>query len=219
MKILAINGSPRKTHNTAELLRHALEGAAAQGAHQGETVHLYDLNFKGCVSCFACKLKDGKSYGKCGYRDELSPVLDKAFEADALVLGSPIYFEAVTGEMRSFMERLMFSVLVYNESYGSLLEKKIHTGFIYTMNVPEKLMHELQYPQALKFGENDMARLLGSCESLFVNDTLQFDDYSKYVVTVFDENAKKKVREEQFPRDCESAFQLGARLIQKASHK
>ena len=62
MKILAINGSPRKNSNTATLLKKALEGAAAQGA-ETELIHLYDLNFKGCISCFACKLKDGKSYG------------------------------------------------------------------------------------------------------------------------------------------------------------
>jgi len=216
MKILAVNGSPRKAHNTAELLTHALRGAQEQGA-QGEMVHLYDLNFKGCTSCFACKIKDGKSYGKCAYSDDLSPVLAKAFEADAIILGSPIYFEAVTGEMRSFMERLMFSVLTYTEGYRSLLPRKIHTGFIYTMNVPESMMHDLRYPQALAFGENDLARLLGSCEALYVNDTLQFDDYSKYVVTVFDEATKKQVRKEQFPKDCESAFQMGARLIQKAN--
>ena len=72
MYVLAINGSPRKNWNTATLLNKALEGAAAQGA-QTELIHLYDLNFKGCISCFACKRKDGKSYGKCAYHDDLSP--------------------------------------------------------------------------------------------------------------------------------------------------
>lgn len=54
MKVLAINGSPRKTWNTATVLTKALEGAASQGA-QTELIHLYDLNYKGCISCFACK--------------------------------------------------------------------------------------------------------------------------------------------------------------------
>lgn len=61
MKIIAINGSPRKNRNTATLLNKALEGAASQGA-ETELIHLYDLNYKGCVSCFACKIKNGKSY-------------------------------------------------------------------------------------------------------------------------------------------------------------
>lgn len=214
MKIIAINGSPRKNSNTAVLLEHALEGASLQGA-ETELINLYDLDYKGCMSCFACKLKGGKSYGKCAYKDELSPILEKVLAADALLLGSPIYFHAVTGEMRSFLERLMFPILTYTEDYKGLLEKKIPVGFIYNMNVTKEYMIEANYLQVLRFAENSLESLFGSCESLAVNDTLQFKDYSKYVVTVFDENKKKKVKEEQFPIDCESAFQLGSRLIQR----
>ncbi|WP_033165433.1 flavodoxin family protein [Clostridium sp. KNHs205] len=214
MKIIAINGSPRKNSNTAVLLEHALEGASLQGA-ETELINLYDLDYKGCMSCFACKLKGGKSYGKCAYKDELSPVLEKVLAADALLLGSPIYFHAVTGEMRSFLERLMFPILTYTEDYKGLLKKKIPVGFIYNMNVTKEYMIEANYLQVLRFAENSLESLFGSCESLAVNDTLQFKDYSKYVVTVFDENKKKKVKEEQFPIDCESAFQLGSRLIQR----
>lgn len=215
MKIIAINGSPRKNSNTAVLLEHAMEGASQQGA-ETELINLYDLDYKGCMSCFACKLKGGKSYGKCAYKDELSPVLEKVLAADALLLGSPIYFHAVTGEMRSFLERLMFPILTYTEGYKGLLEKKIPVGFIYNMNVTKEYMLEANYPQVLRFAENSLEGLFGSCEPLHVNDTLQFKDYSKYVVTVFDENKKKKVKEEQFPIDCENAFQLGSRLIQRA---
>lgn len=99
MKVLAINGSPRKTWNTATLLNKALEGAASQGA-ETELIHLYDLNFKGCLSCFACKIKGSKSYGKCAANDDLSPILKKVEEADAIILGSPIYFRTVSGEMK-----------------------------------------------------------------------------------------------------------------------
>lgn len=59
MKLIAINGSPRKDKNTAALLNKALEGAASQGAAT-ELIHLYDQDYKGCISCFACKLKNGK---------------------------------------------------------------------------------------------------------------------------------------------------------------
>ena len=52
MHVLAINGSPRKNWYTATLLEQALAGAAETGA-ETELVHLYDLNFKGCTSCFA----------------------------------------------------------------------------------------------------------------------------------------------------------------------
>ena len=102
MKVMAFNGSPRKKWNTATLLEKALEGAASQGA-ETELIHLYDLNYKGCISCFACKTKGGKSYGKCAIKDDLTPILGKVEEADALILGSPIYLGDVSGEMRSFM--------------------------------------------------------------------------------------------------------------------
>ncbi|MBQ6352033.1 MAG: flavodoxin family protein, partial [Lentisphaeria bacterium] len=56
MKVLAINGGPRKNWNTDSLLKAVLDGAAAAGA-ETEMVYLYDLKFRGCVSCLACKLR------------------------------------------------------------------------------------------------------------------------------------------------------------------
>ena len=102
MRAIAVNGSPRKNWNTASLLEHALVGAAKDGA-ETELVHLYDLDFKGCISCFACKKIGGKSYGRCAVSDGLTPILKKASEADVLILGTPVYFSAETGEMRSFL--------------------------------------------------------------------------------------------------------------------
>lgn len=106
MAVIGINGSPRKKWNTAQLLTQALEGAASQGA-ETELVHLYDLDFQGCTSCFACKLIDGPSNGRCAVTDELTPVLRRIEnEADALLLATPVYFGSQSGEMRSFMERM-----------------------------------------------------------------------------------------------------------------
>ena len=90
MKIIFINGSPRKTWNTATLLSKAMEGAVSEGA-ETELIQLYDLSYKGCNSCFDCKVKDGKSYGKCDVTDDLMQILGRIAEADALILGSPIY--------------------------------------------------------------------------------------------------------------------------------
>lgn len=215
MNVLAINGSPRKNWNTAILLNKALEGAASQGA-QAELIHLYDLNFKGCISCFACKVKNGKSYGKCAMQDDLTPVLKKVEQADALILGSPIYFGNVTGEMRSFIERLAFPYLVYDANYSSLFTKKIPVGLIYTMNVSEDRMKEVGYISNLNAAEMALSRIFGTAEPLFVNDTYQFDDYSKYVVTLFNEADKAQRRKEVFPTDCEKAFDMGVRLATQA---
>jgi len=212
MNVIAINGSPRKTRNTATLLAKALEGAASKGATT-ELVHLYEHAFLGCVSCFACKAKDCKNPGICLYRDEISPVLGKCMSADAIILGSPIYFWDVTGEMRSFLERLMFPVLTYTEGYRGLLKRKIPVGFIYTMNVTEAFMQESGNKSLFGPTRAVLERLFGHCEALYAYDTVQFDDYSKFHCSVFDEDKKRAWQKEQFPIDGNNAFNLGIRLI------
>ncbi|WP_291567981.1 MULTISPECIES: flavodoxin family protein [unclassified Clostridium] len=213
MKVIAINGSPRKNANTATLLKNALEGASSQGA-ETELINLYDFNYKGCISCFACKRIGGKSYGKCAINDDLTPIFKKIEEADALIFGSPIYFGDITGAIRSFMERLMFPYAVYEENYPSLFKKKISTGFIYTMNISDDYVDEAGYKHNFKITENFMRNIFGSSESLLVTDTYQFDDYSKYVSTVWNEEKKAKRREEEFPNDCKKAFEMGVRFAQ-----
>lgn len=191
MKIIAINGSPRKNKNTATLLNKALEGVASRGA-ETELIHLYDLNYKGCISCFACKLKDGKSYGRCAVNDDLEPILKKIEEADAFILGSPIYLGVSSGAMNSFLERLVFQYLVYDANRSTLFKKRIQTGFIYTMGIDENGMKDIGYEQRFKSTEMLMKNIFGMAESLTVTDTYQFDDYSKYVATAFDVEKKSK---------------------------
>jgi len=65
------------------------------------------------MSCFACKLKGGESFGRCAVNDDLAPVLEEIKSTDAFILGSPIYFGDVTGKMRSFLERLLFPNPIY----------------------------------------------------------------------------------------------------------
>jgi len=217
LKILAFNGSPRKTGNTATLLNQALEGAAAQGA-ETEVIHLYDLDYKGCRSCFACKLIGGKSYGQCAANDDLKPILKKTEDADAIILGTPIYLGTVSGMMKSFMERLLFPYLVYDQSYSTLFKKKIPTGFIYTMGANEERMKMMGYDQPTKFNKMFLERIFGEkSHSLIVTDTYQFDDYSKYMATAFNEADKAKRRAEEFPNDCSRAFEMGSRLVAEQS--
>lgn len=216
MKILAFNGSPRKEWNTAILLNKALEGAASQGA-ETELIHLYDLNYKGCISCFACKMKGGKGYGKCAVRDELTPILRKIEEADGIILGSPVYFGTASAEMRAFMERLLYPYIVYEAIPSVHTKKKINTGFIYTMGASENQMKELGYEQHFKSNEMFMTYIFGSCETLIVTDTYQFDDYSKYAASLFDANEKARRRKEVFPIDCQKAFEMGARIAQQSN--
>ena len=212
MKIMAFNGSPRKKWNTATLLQKALEGAVSLGA-ETELIHLYDLNYKGCISCFACKTIGGKSYGKCAVEDDLVPIFNRIEQSDAIILGSPIYWGHVSGEMKSFMDRLLFQYLLYTEPPASLFPKKIHTGFIYTMNVTEEIMKEWGY--AVNFNRYEIAlrRIFGESEYMCSFDTYQFDDYFKVMATRFDPVKKRQRHDEVFPLDCQKAFDMGVRLV------
>lgn len=214
MKIMGFNGSPRKEWNTALLLNKALEGASSQGA-QIELIHLYDLRYRGCISCFACKEKDGRSYGKCAVKDDLTSIFDRILSADALILGSPIYLGSVTGEMQSFLERLVFPYLTYTDPPGSLFPRSIPTAFIYTMGVTEEMASQNGYIQRFTATEGFLARTFGRSEKFLSFDAYQFEDYSKYVAPRFDPVKKKKRRDEVFPIDCRNAYDMGARLTAK----
>ncbi len=214
MKAIGVNGSPRKKWNTAALLEKALEGAASEGA-KTKLIRLYDLDFKGCISCFACKTKNGKSYGKCAVKDELTEVLEEVNGADVIILGSPIYFASVTGEMRSFMERLFFPLLTYTDPPGSLFSGKIRTAFIYTLGATEEMARERGFDKPIAANEVVMKMIFGVSETLCSYDTYQFEDYSKVYAPRFDAAKKAKVREEVFPVDCEKAFRMGARLVRE----
>ncbi len=214
MQAVAINGSPRKKWNTMTLLEKAVEGATSEGART-ELFHLYDLNYKGCISCFACKTKGGKSYGRCAVEDGLTPVLKKVMEADVIILGSPIYFGTVTGEMRSFMERFFFPLMTYTDPPGSLFSRKVRTAFIYTLGATKELAVERGFDRPIAANEMLMKMVLGASETLCSYDTYQFEDYSKVYAPRFNPEKKAQVRTEIFPIDCQKAFEMGARLVRE----
>ncbi|MBB6214228.1 multimeric flavodoxin WrbA [Anaerosolibacter carboniphilus] len=216
MKIIAFNGSPRKNGNTAILLNKVLEGAASQGA-ETEVIHLYDLNYKGCISCFSCRLKNRQSYGKCAVNDDLTAIFKAVEKSDSIILGSPIYMGSLTGEMKSFLERLLYP-LFDAENLSTLFKKKIVTGFIYTMGVNEIQIKEFGYEQRLSDIEITMQLIFGTFESLIVTDTYQYDDYSKYVIPASVNPAEKsKRRKEVFPKDCQKAFEMGERFAKQTN--
>ncbi len=208
MKVFAINGSPRKNWNTATLLNKALEGAQAQGA-ETKLIHLYDLDFKGCKSCFTCKLLEGKSFGRCATRDDITPILEEIPGIDALILGTPIYYGSASGVMRMFFERLFYPYMSYNPDRPNLFSKKINFGFIYTMNISEAQIEQSGLESYFSLAEFAPRMIFGTAESLFSTDTLQFDDYSKTGPAIFDPVQKLKRHNEVFPVDCKKAFDMG----------
>lgn len=216
-KVIILNGSPRKNGNTATLLKEAQKGAEQTGASV-EYYNLTELNFKGCVSCFACKRTGNKCNGLCIQKDDLREVLEKILEADALIVGTPIYWSYPTGMFRNFIERLLFPILRYDSdgTGGAMkyIDKKLATGLIYTMNnTPEryKLVH---YDTILAPDRNYMEIMFGYCEVLNSFNTWQFPDYSKFDASAIDIKEKEWFRDNQFPKDKQAAFDLGKRLAE-----
>ncbi len=219
VKAMFVNGSPRKQWNTAKMLENAMQGATEAGA-ECEMVHLYDINFHGCKSCFACKLKNSKTNGVCAIKDDLRPVLERARQCDVLVLGSPVYYSYPTGDLRSFMERLMFPVGTYmyeNGKHITLRDKVIPTAMIFTMNCPEDYMKQIGYPTLLEENTKVMADIFGYSETLYACNTYQFNDYSRYDFNLFSEEDKRRYRDEHFATDLQNARDLGRRLVEMAN--
>ena len=212
MKAIAINGSPRKGWNTDMLLRQALKGASDAGA-ETELIQLSELTFSGCRSCFACK-RAGAETGRCMWKDDLRPVFDKIFSSDTVFMGSPIYLGNVSGMMYCLMERLVFSLLSYDDYSKRLFQGKVDSCFFFTMNAPKQYA-DTGYRGMMQQYADAMKRLGGSSEYYAACDTLQFEDHSKFAAGTFNEAHKREVRREQFPKDLQAAYDIGSRLASK----
>jgi multimeric flavodoxin WrbA len=212
MKLLAINGSPRKSMNTASILEKIVAGALSKKS-EAELIHLRDLNFKGCISCFHCKDPKGRSYGRCVIKDDLAPVLQAAHEADVLVLGSPFYFSMETALMRACMERLWFQYHRYTNKKPPLSPRKKATALVYTMNVREEEMEAYGKNTIIARSKGLMEHFFAPCSVFLCCDTKQVNDYSKYEFDVFDVPGKLKRHDEVFPKELEQAFAFGAGLV------
>ena len=208
MKTIILNGSPRKNWNTAMMLKEAQKGAASAGA-ETEYIDLFDLSYTGCRSCLACKRK-GAERCKCFWKDDLSPVIDRIFAADAMIIGSPIYLGDVTSQVHGLIERLHFCALSY-DNYSNYFTGRVNVGIILTMNAP-KAYYDLQYKKKAEEIAQSFKSLNGTVQVYACCDTLQVKDYSKYSMAGFDEGHKQEMREKQFPLDLENAFQMGTRL-------
>jgi multimeric flavodoxin WrbA len=114
MKVIGIVGSPRKNGNVDTLVREALAGAQ----EAGHTVKKYDLNtmkYSGCQACMYCKTHDG-----CKQNDDVSKLMEKMKEADAVVFGAPIYYGEFAGQFRLFLDRFY---MFMNPDHTSKLPK------------------------------------------------------------------------------------------------
>jgi multimeric flavodoxin WrbA len=114
MHILGISGSPREKGNTEIIVKEALEGARLAGA----TVEFIGLSGKCIEGCRACPQCGEK--GKCCIDDDMQAIYPKLAAADAIIIGSPIYFGMITGQTKTFLDRTYFLAKT-----GRRLENKV----------------------------------------------------------------------------------------------
>lgn len=101
-KVVIISSSPRKGGNSDTLCDAFIEGAKKAG-HDAEKIFLKDKNINYCTGCGYC---NNNGYTMCAQKDDMSEILDKMQEADVIVFSSPIYFYAITGQMKTFIDRM-----------------------------------------------------------------------------------------------------------------
>ena len=209
--IVGINGSPRKHWNTYRMVDSALKGAGDAGA-ETKLHNLYDLAYKGCTSCFACLRLGGTSHGKCAMRDDLTQVLDDILAADAVIVGSPVYFGNVSSGVQALCERLWYAGLAYDDTHQVLYTRRIPVKIILVTGIPEEHHHQ----ELNKSLVDTMSWIVGPTELIESNGVWQFDDYSKYDAAMFDVEERKKRRDEVFPLDLKRAYEMGQRAVEES---
>lgn len=114
MKTLLINGSPNAGGCTFTALSEVAKELGKQGV-ETEIFHIGKDPIIGCQACRACKRT-----GWCIYKkDSVNTAIEKIKEADALIIGSPVYYSGVAGQMKSFLDRVFFAGSGYANKLGA----------------------------------------------------------------------------------------------------
>lgn len=103
MKVLIINGSPRKDGNTAIAIRE-MEQVFQQEGVEVETVQIGNQDVRGCIACGSCAKN-----GKCVFDDVVNELAPKFEEADGLVVASPVYYASANATLIACLDRLFYS--------------------------------------------------------------------------------------------------------------
>ena len=217
MKVVVVSGSPRRNGNTMTLAENFLDGVkSVLPSVDVEKFFLYDLNFRGCYGCLACKTKGGKFYGRCARKDELSAVIDAASQADGLILVSPIYFMNLSGEMRSFLERFLFPYQTYETGFRSAAPKKFPIALIYSLNAMREQsetfgIEDFQKPLAMSF-----QRIFSVTPQIIAaHNTMPLPDLSRLEVSAFVTGDKPGYKAVHWQQDCQRAFSGGVAMAQQ----
>jgi multimeric flavodoxin WrbA len=123
MKVVAINGSPRKNGNTVILINEVFK-ILQQNEIETEIIQLGNKPVHGCTACMKCKeIQDGKCHIKNAH---LNYCIEKMVEADGIIIGSPVYFADVTTEIKALIDVAGY----VTRANGHLLKRKVGAAVI-----------------------------------------------------------------------------------------
>lgn len=147
MKVVAFNGSPKKEGNTYSAINLVAEELKKEGI-ETEIVHVGNKLIRGCLACGQCaKNKDEKCVIK---DDEVNSWIQKMKDADGIIIGSPVYYSAIAGTMKSFLDRAFYVTGVnggmLNYKVGASVAAVRRSGGIPTF---EQLNNYLSYAQMI----------------------------------------------------------------------
>ena len=142
MKTLLINGSARKKGNTFLALSEAAKTLEQQGI-ETEIVQIGTKAVRGCIACGQCQMKQ---LGRCVFDDDVcNRIVEKLDGADALIVGSPVYYGQPNGSVLSLIQRMFFSAgaKVQNKPAAAVCvcRRGGATAAIQTMNMPFEMMN------------------------------------------------------------------------------
>ena len=133
MKVLAINGSPRKEGNTYHMLNTILDVCEKAG-HEVELFQAGGRAVHGCKACNAC----GTHIGRCATDDWVNELYVKMKAADAIVIGSPTYFSDLTAETKAVIDRTGYMSRrdgnAFSRKIGAAVSAVRRAGGIHTLD-------------------------------------------------------------------------------------
>ncbi|HCC70237.1 MAG TPA: flavodoxin family protein [Bacteroidales bacterium] len=123
MKVLAINGSPRKEGNTEILIREVLK-VLEQNGIKSELIQIGGKKVNSCIACMKCKNeKDGLCHKK---NDLLNKVISRMVQADGIIIGSPVYFSDITTETKALIDVAGYAL----RAAGNPLKRKVGAAVV-----------------------------------------------------------------------------------------
>ncbi len=147
MKVIAINGSPRKEGNTHAALC-VISEELAQHQIQTEIIQVGNQKIRGCMACGGCRKNQNK---QCVFTDDcVNETIAKMADADGILIASPVYFAGIAGTMKSFLDRAFY----VSGSNGNLFRHKVGNAAVAVrrsggVGTYDALMHYINYAEML----------------------------------------------------------------------